>query len=301
MKFKIEKKWIFLVFIFIGIIGFITFGFTYAKYASNSLWNYYLSSKGFYFTADYLGINNIKNINNLWDGSSVHFTLSNKENDLVVTDYDINYEVKCNIKGANADDYKCSLNKTGNDTITGTLSSYETCINNTGDGVDVSSYIQSECEINGYTWQKEAAIKDMYFDITKNDGGEVKEAEVEIVAKSLNPYKKTLIGTFKLQLDPTLAGTVSLNYNESDYLSKVVVSNSYSSLQCVKLSWNPNDFRIDNNNFTNYEENENGYISSITFKMNSKSSQEIIFYRTDFSKNFDQSAFNITLSDNCQN
>ena len=42
----------------------VTDGFSYAKYVSNSVWNYYLESKDFYFTSDSLGLTSISNVDN---------------------------------------------------------------------------------------------------------------------------------------------------------------------------------------------------------------------------------------------
>ena len=55
----------------------ITRGITYAKYVSNAVLNYYLSSKGFYFDSETLSINTKKNTDTSWNGEDVVFTLTN--------------------------------------------------------------------------------------------------------------------------------------------------------------------------------------------------------------------------------
>ena len=45
---KFRKYLIYLV-IVLAFILVATNGFTFAKYVSNSVWNYYLNSKGFYY------------------------------------------------------------------------------------------------------------------------------------------------------------------------------------------------------------------------------------------------------------
>ncbi len=302
MRFKVKKKYILFSLIFLSILGLFTFGFTYAKYVSNSLWNYYLGSKGFYFSSSSLGSETVLNVNNLWDGKSVLFSLSNSENDLVATDYNITYQVTCSIIGDDASNTNCFLNGTDSSTYNGVLSGYETCVNYQNDGVDVSNYIQSECEVNGYTWKKEKAIADIYFDVLKNDGTEVTDVTVEITAKSMNPYEKTLKGTYELHRDPTLEGEISLEYEYEDFAGRLLVINSFQEEKCVTLSWNATDLRIDfDKNIENFSEDESGYIQEITFKIDGKTSLPLTFYQTDFSQKIDSSSFQIVESAVCQN
>ena len=70
----------------------ISYGVTYARYASNSIWNYYLESKGFYFTSETL---KNKRVNNEWDGSRVYFDVRNSVNSYIATEYDIKYKITC--------------------------------------------------------------------------------------------------------------------------------------------------------------------------------------------------------------
>ena len=72
-----KKKYVVITIAVLFVILIGTAGFSYAKYASSNIWNYYLKSKGFYFTSDYLDSNNKQNINNTWDGNKVLFNIKN--------------------------------------------------------------------------------------------------------------------------------------------------------------------------------------------------------------------------------
>ena len=303
MQRKFKKKYLLIFLLAIGSISLIALGITYAKYASNSIWNYYLGSKGFYFTSDALGMQTVKNVNTLWDGEAVAFSLTNQENDLVSTEYDITYQVTCTVLNDENNEYSCTLNDTNSNTFSGTLSSYETCINYKNDGMDVSNYLQSECEINGYTWQKEAALKDMTFKVTKKDGSPVEEATVKIEATSTEPYKKTISGTFELRKDPTLAGTISLQAVKDGVLNNLFVTNSYNEEKCISISWNPDQYRLDEEkeNFDSYTTNDQGYINSVTFKMNPKYTKKIYFYGTNLTQEINVADYTVTENANCQN
>jgi hypothetical protein len=112
---------------------------------SNSAWNYYLGTKGFYFSSEQLGTTKITNVNNNWNFDSTYFTLKNSENEFLISDYDIEYTVKCTIQNDASNYSKCVLNGSNSDTFTGIISSSSTCRNNI-DETDVSTYREEECE-----------------------------------------------------------------------------------------------------------------------------------------------------------
>ena len=87
------KKKILIVLSLIIVFILIFHHTSYAKYVSNSIWDYYLNSKNFYFESDYL--NNKNNVYNSWDGKSISFNLKNSLNDKVFSNDDIKYEVTC--------------------------------------------------------------------------------------------------------------------------------------------------------------------------------------------------------------
>ena len=68
------KRNILISLIIVAIILCI-YGLTLARYVGNSVRDYYLKSKGFYFTSDYLSSNTVKNVNNLWTGENVYFNI----------------------------------------------------------------------------------------------------------------------------------------------------------------------------------------------------------------------------------
>ena len=64
----------------------LTRGFTYARYASNAVFNYYLSSQGFYFDSEELSYDTKNNVDTMWDGEKVYFTLSNSANEALASE-----------------------------------------------------------------------------------------------------------------------------------------------------------------------------------------------------------------------
>ena len=76
---------------------------------------------------------------------------------------------------------------------------------------------------------------------------------------------------------------------------------SYDENKCVKLSWNPDNLRIDetNDQISSYQYDNNNHINEIIFNINKKDSISYIFYKTDFNKIYDYKEFNLIESNQC--
>lgn len=285
MKKKISKKILIL-----SVLGFFIalFGFSYAKYISSSVWNYYLTSKGFYLSSDSLDVTPLKNVNKAWDGGSTYFNISNNLNSDVITSYDIGYNVTCSVKDNPS--INCYLNGGTSATTEGVLSAFQICVNNTEDGVEVSNLNKTDCELAGYDWTNQVATKQLYFDL--ESASNIDEATVEIELISTYPYKKTLIGDFYLQKGTAESDSMSLGYNDFNEYGVLTISNPSLSNKCAKISWNVNDlhFGSDVSSVISYN-STNDFISDANIEVLSKNSKSFIFYKTNFSNNFTTNAF----------
>ena len=163
---KKRTKYMMFSIIFLSIICIITSSYTYAKYVSNHAWNYYLGTKGFYFSSEQLGNTKITNVNNNWNYDSTYFSLKNSENDFLTSDYDIEYTVKCTIQNDASKYSKCVLNGSNSDTWSDVISSSSKCKNDI-DETNVSTYNKEKCESKGYKWDIKENNKNLYFDIVK--------------------------------------------------------------------------------------------------------------------------------------
>ena len=215
-----KKKIIFIIVIVIGLFCTSLLTFSFAKYAKNSFWDYYLKSQEFYLSSDDLVSENI--VNRIWDGSKVYFNVKNSLNNELITDYDINYDVVCKVLNSDVET-DCYINGTNSDTYSGVLSSNSFCVNDTGDNVDVNGYNKSDCEIGGYTWKNQEAAKNLYFELSN---AEVTNAEVEIILTSTSPYSKELIGTFKLNKDENSGKEIDLLVTINNYVYPVEIKKS---------------------------------------------------------------------------
>ncbi len=299
---KRTKRYILLAGLVIAIALVIGYGITYAKYVSNSIWNYYLKSQGFYFSSEQLNIGTTKNVNNLWNGGSVNFSINNSLNPTVISDYDINYNVTCTINGEAANHTTCNLFDTGTNQYEGVLLSKKICINNTNDGVDTSKMDKNECETNQYDYISQVSVNDLHFDIVLTDENyEIKDLTINIEVNTTAPYHKTLSGNFLLHKINSKEEKVNLFYKDNSEYGELVISNSYKTAKCIKIAWDSSKFKIDtkSNQFNSYIEDEDGYIKEITLSINPKKSISYMFYKINFEEVYDVTEFTYSDTTGC--
>ena len=271
-----------ILLLLIGFSSLIFFyGETFAKYISNLVWNYYLKSKGFHFTSTYLATEPIKTIDSEWNGEKVNFTIKNNLNQSLITDYDIEYEVTCTIKGEAIEHSECRMNGTETNIFEGVLVATELCVNNTEDQVDVSLYDKETCELASYDWTNQITTNDLYFDIILTDiQYELKNVTVEVKATSKAPYRKILVGEFILNKVERNENTLTMKYYNYTNYDRLTISNSYATNKCVKVTWDDSKFIIDSD--LGVDNDLNGYADEIKFNIDSKKNLSYIFYKKSF-------------------
>lgn len=295
MKYRLKKKNILILCgILVGIV-LLNYAYTYAKYVANSTWNYYLQSKEFFFSSDSLDSEGFKNVNTTWDGNKTTFNVKNSISLDKITDYDIKYDVSCEV--LQGDGAKCLMNGTGTNTFSGTLSSNQMCINKTDDKVDVSDYNKSKCEIDGYTWSKIEATKELYFEIDKN----IDDVVVLVTLKTKEPYSKTITGTFTLHKGIKEIDKLVKSYESFTNYDILTIKNLYQASKCVDVKFDSTKFRIDTDNLDikKYEEDTNGYVNKVSLQLESNKDYKIKLYKTIFDELYDESYFTVEESNNC--
>ena len=295
-----RTKVLLIIVIILSLASLITYNYSNAKYVSNSFWNYYLSTKGFYFSSDELDTTLVTNVNNNWEYDSTYFKIKNSDNGFLISDYDIEYSVKCTVQNDASEYSKCTLNGTDSDTFMGILSSSGVCINEI-DEKDVSTYIKEECELGGYEWQAQESYKEMYFDVVKTGEYDLTHVSVLIEVTSTAPHTKTLIGEFNLSSIDSLESGLGIDYKEFANYSRVIVTNSYDENKCVKLSWNSDNLRMDETSgkISSFKVDANNNINEIIFNVDKKNSVSYLFYRTDINKNYNYKEFTLIESNEC--
>lgn len=299
MKDKKNTKYLLLT--LVGLVGIliITRGITYAKYVSNAVLNYYLTSKGFYFTSEELDTTTKQNVDTSWDGESVYFTLTNSANNTLATEYDIKYKVTCSVEEENTTKV-CYLNGTTASVINATLSTNTGCVNNTNDGVDTTTYTEQTCSEKGYTWKSTPSTAQVYFDVVDINGNDIDTATVLITATSTSPYKKEISAKYILNKDKSQIGSLSVTTESKTTHENIIVTNSYNEDKCVKLTWDSSKLVIDLDENIKTTTDDNDYINGLIFNLEKKNSKNFTFYKKDSTVTYNEEDFTFVESTECE-
>lgn len=252
---KVIKALIFLVILLLLVPGL----FSLSKYVYNSVRDYYLETKGFYFNSDKLSDNHSEmQIENNWSGAesyAITINLNSKKNDLLFCETDIDYEIS----------YTCSSN------ITCTSTKESGTIEGTNSG----------------------GLNEDYFILTINPSGGVglqngEQAWVDVEVKSTSPYVKTLSGRMYVGVSSS-----DITYNIMDSVNspyiKVNITNSLHQDEDVTLTFDPNvilldmtnQFAINATNMETEQINNYNYVNSVTTTLGSLETTTVTFYKVD--------------------
>lgn len=278
---KLGKKELYIL---LGILLFIiTIGLTFGRYIYNDIRDFYLGTKSFYFNSDKLTTNRAIYQLNEWSGVDAYslvINLNNSKNNLVHAESDIEYELSY-ICSSNSN---CSISKDG--------------------GVLYSSMV-----VDQFT-----AVITPTGVLTNGD-----TVWMEVTAKSIYPYKKTLSARFILKVGvPGISYTIDdvskrpyfnlMVTNSTDYylvkesfgiyeVDQRIDYQTYMSLsdtdkeKCalplITLRFNPEVVILDMTNtaflkaenYTTREIDGYSYVDSISFRMPLTSSEIVKFYK----------------------
>lgn len=268
---------------------------TLGKYAYNNAWNYYLSSKGFYFESDLLDINTKKNSLLKWDGSDINFIVKNSQNDKLISEYDISYKITCEVLGEESSYIKCNLNDTNTSVFNGTLATTSKCVNNIDDA-DVTLFSKAECEVNGYTWNEEVISKNNYFNLELSDPTKsIDEVSVKINAESITPYHQTLTGIFNINRADSVDLEIITSYLSYEEYDEISITNTTTSEKCVSIGFDSSKYFIDLNDYQTleYSVDSNNKINEIKIKLTKESSKSYKFYKADSNKIYSINDFSV--------
>ena len=277
-----KKKILIVIFLFLMIS--ITISLTLGKYVYNSVWNYYLTSRNFYFESDLLSIDTRNNSFLKWNGEDLYFKLKNNSNEKMVSDYDISYKITCSVLGDESEYIDCLLNGTNESIYYGILTNSSYCL---ADNEEDKKLNKAECEIKGYEWIIEPIKKDNYFNLKLTDNTkEIDEVSVKIVAESTSPYHKTLTGIFNLNKidDFELEYNVEIE-NLNDY-TELLITNKSSEKKCFLITFNSDDYLIDldNNSIKSSEADELEKVNKIFVEVENKNYTKFDFYKLNLTK-----------------
>lgn len=286
MDFIREHKKLSILILIIAILVLL-FGTTFARYIYNIVHNHILESNEFYFNSTVLAMNGKQYKINNWDGVNNYVLtvdVNNKKNALKSTTSDITY----NIEVSCPDTVTCTPSKTsgviyeaaGTDSYQITVIPKEEF--HEGDEVEVTTRVKSTApyekelsatytigiETSNFTYNIEDAVGDKYFTLNLTNTATFYEVE-----KAFSDYE---VGD---RLTPEEYLALTDTEKEKCFSAKVIVSFKPKKIYLDMTNKNYLH-RIPNSENT---ENVNGYahINEFSFKMDSSSSEKIMFYKQD--------------------
>lgn len=291
MDFIREHKKLSIIILFVAVI-LLLFGTTFARYIYNVIHNHILESREFYFNSTVLDMNGRQYRINNWDGVNNYvltIDVNNQKNSLTSTQSDIAYDIEVSCPSS----AECRLSKTegiiyqdaGTDSYQITVIPQEEFYE--GDEVEVtttatstSPYVKSlsatyfiGIETSNFTYNIEDAVNDKF--ITLN------------LTNSLTYYKvETAFGNYQEgdRLSQEEYQALTDAEKENCFSAKVTVSFSPRELYLDMTNKNYLD-RIPNSEQTESINNFN-YVNEFSFKMTASSSEKVMFYKADPTKNY---------------
>lgn len=280
------------IFILIILLVILLFGTTFARYVYNVIHNHILESNEFYFNSSVLDMNGKQYKINNWDGVNSYtltIDVNNKKNNLKSTPRDITY----NIETSCPDTVTCTLSKTSGVIYEENgADSYQITIIpksefDEGDEVVVTTRAQSTSpyekelsatytigiETTNFSYNIEDAIGDKYFTLNLTNTSTYYEVETAFAN-----YEK---GD---RLTPEEYHNLTEEEQENCYSAKVTISFKPKKIYLDMTNKNYLDRLPESLN----TEKVDGYdhVNEFSFKMDSSSSEKIMFYKQDPNQNY---------------
>ena len=285
-KYK-RKQLIILGLIVLNLISFIVI---FGRYLTNSINNFFVRSKEFYFYSDKLSEDNsVYQVDN-WSGVDdyiITINMNSNNNNIEVASYDIGYNIsyKC------TDNAICQLSKTEGIILANTNSDFFNLTITPNMQLNTGDKVVVEVEVNSTAPYKKT-LKGKFTLVVGKE-----KLTYQITDSAQNPYMQlSMTNTLTFYNVNESFGT----YNVGDKididtylgLSDAEKAKCYSAMVDIKFDPTEILFDVTNSaysdatNMTTTTINGKTYINGFTIKIDAISSKEIRFYKVDVSKNY---------------
>ena len=267
-----------LIVLLYGIFSLTLFE-TSAKYTDYKELNHYFESKELYISSDNLSPQENKyNIINYYNFTPITLEINNSISEYQISNYDVNYNLKCNILDNLNESYDCIIDNTESNEISNTLISNKQCIED-------KSLSEEECLLQEYNYNLVKTTNNHTFKII-NKNSNHQTIKVEIILNTTSPYSKTLKAIYVLNIGNDENNNISISETK-DYNSfcEYMINNNYYTDKNIKLTIDTNKLIFDTtsdiyNNKIAHTTDNNNLINTITFTL--KNNQNIKLYKKDF-------------------
>lgn len=263
----------------------------YARYVTNSINNFFVRSKEFYFNSDKLkeetAVYQVDNWSGI-DDYTIVVNMNSRKNNLEKASYNIGYNVTYNCTSHNA---ICQLDKSSGTIPSSTNSDTFNLVITPNQQLEIGDKVEVEIEANS-TAEYQKTLRGKFTLVVGKE-----KLSYEITDQPQSPY-------FQLRLTNTLTYytvnqafnnyTVGQKIDSDTYIGLSDTNKEKCSSSIVTLSFNPQVVLIDSTseildhaqNIHRRNINGKNYIDSVTLKIDAISSQDIRFYKLNISNDY---------------
>lgn len=285
---KYKKKQVLII--LIVLIALISLIIVFGRYVTNSINNYFLRSREFYFESDKLSENGtLLQVDN-WSGVddyTITINLNSRKNNIEKASYDISY----NVNYSCSDNAICNLSKTEGIIYASTNTDYFNLIITPNTQLRNGDKVVVDIEVNS-TSEYQKTLKGEFVLVVGQEN-----ISYQITDEEKSPY-----------LELSITNTLSYytvrqafgNYNQGDridvdtYLSLPEENKNKCYSGEVKIDFDPQEVLLDMTseayttakNIETTEANGETYINSLTINIDAISSVDIRFYKVDVNKDY---------------
>ena len=286
---KNYKKRQVIVFAFITL-SLLSIIIVFGRYVTNTINNFFVRSREFYFYSDKLSEDNsVYQVDN-WSGVDdyvITINMNSNNNNIEAATYDIGY----NISYTCSDNAICQLSKTSGTILANTNSDYFNLTITPNTQLSTGDKVVVEVEVNSTAPYKKTLKGKFTFVVGKE------RLSYQITDDEQSPYMilrmtntlsyytvKEAFGTF----------TVGQKIDIDTYLNLTEEEKKKCYSAIVRIGFDPdkilfdvtNSAYLDSTNMTNVLINGKSYINGFTISIDAISSREIRFYKVDVSQNY---------------
>ena len=291
LKLSSTRKKLLIILIALFVI-FITLAITFGRYIYNMYQNYILESQGFYFNSSVMSMNGSNHSINNWDGVSsypITIDVNNRKNSMLWTQSDISYDITVECSS----NIICEVDKTSGIIRTETqVDSYTIVISPVGNFSSNQKAKVTTKAKSTYPYVKELVA-------TYTIGIETSNFTYKITdSPGSNYLVLELTNSFTYYKVETAFGTYRVGDNLSiDAYNKLTTAQKANCISAkVTLKYDPKKILLDmtdqtyKNRLSNSAKTTNingyAYVNEFAFKMEASSSNKIIFYKVDTTKDY---------------
>lgn len=285
-----KRRKIQAIIILLIVLSLTSFIIIFGRYVTNTINNFFVRSKEFYFNSDKLSKDSsIYQVNN-WSGVDdymITINMNSRNNNLEVATYDIGYDIKYNC----SENAICQLSKTSGTIYANTNSDYFNLTITPNKQLETGDKVEVEVEVNSTAPYKQT-LKGKFTLVVGKE-----KLSYQITDSVQSPYMiLSMTNTLSYYNVKEAFGTYTKGQkiDIETYLNLTDEEKSKCYSAIAKIKFDPNEILLDVTNSA-YSEATNiktielqgkNYINEFQITIDAISSKEIKFYKTDVSKNY---------------